>query len=55
MWKGEIGRILVPGQPQQKQFARPYLDGKKPEIVVCACHPSNGKKHKIGGLWSRLA
>jgi hypothetical protein len=26
----EIGRIAVPGQPQQKQkFVRPYLNGKR--------------------------
>jgi hypothetical protein len=36
-------------------FARPHLNGKKLGMVVCACHPNNNRKHKIGEWWSRLA
>jgi hypothetical protein len=28
---------------------------KKLGVVVCASHPSHGRKHKIGGSWSRQA
>jgi hypothetical protein len=36
-----------------KKFGRPHLDGKKLGVVAHACHPSAGRKHKIGGPWSR--
>jgi hypothetical protein len=29
--------------------------GKKLDVVARACHPSNGRKLKIGGWWSRIA
>jgi hypothetical protein len=34
-------------------FARPHVNGQKLGMVACACHPSNGKKYKIGRLWPR--
>jgi hypothetical protein len=55
--EGEIRRILVPGQPGQKQFARPHLNGKKLGFVAPTYHLKNGdgRKGKIGGLRCRLA
>jgi hypothetical protein len=47
-WKAEIRRINVPGQTGQK-FVRPYLSGKKLDMVPYPCHPWNSGKHKIGG------
>jgi hypothetical protein len=29
--EAELRGIMVPGQPEQKQFKRPYLNGKKVE------------------------
>jgi hypothetical protein len=29
MQEAEVGRIAVPGQPQQEKFSRPHLNGKK--------------------------
>jgi hypothetical protein len=52
MWEAEIGRIVVLGQPRQKKFVRPHLNGIK---VVCFCYLSDGRKHKIGSSWSRPA
>jgi hypothetical protein len=37
------------GEAGAKKFARPHLGGKKLSMVVCACHPSEGGKFKIGG------
>jgi hypothetical protein len=48
-WEAEIGRIT-----QAKMFERPHLNGKKLNMVVCACHTSSGRKYRIGGLRSRL-
>jgi hypothetical protein len=53
-WKAEIRRISVPGQPRQKTFARPHLNGKKLGLVAQTCHPSYDGKYKLGGSWSRL-
>jgi hypothetical protein len=37
-----------------KKFAISHFKGKKLGIVVVGtCHPSNSRKHKIGGSWSR--
>jgi hypothetical protein len=33
-----------------KKFVRPHLDGKKLGMAAGIYHPSNGRKHKIGGL-----
>jgi hypothetical protein len=38
-----------------KKVVRPHLKRKKLDMVVRTCHPSNHRKHKIGGSWSRLA
>jgi hypothetical protein len=40
-WKAEIRRIMVLGQPGQKKFARPHLNGKNLGVVVQTCHPSD--------------
>jgi hypothetical protein len=34
-----------------KNFAIPYLNRTKLGMMVHASHPSDGRKHKIGGLW----
>jgi hypothetical protein len=39
----------------KKKFARPHLNGKELGVMVHACRPSDGKKHKIGESRSRLA
>jgi hypothetical protein len=49
-WEAEIRLFMVPGQPGQENFMRPYLSGKKLEMVVHTCHPSYCRKLKIGGL-----
>jgi hypothetical protein len=46
---------MVPSQPRQKKFVRPHLNGIKLDVVMHTYQPSKGKKHKIGGSWSRLA
>jgi hypothetical protein len=50
-WQAEIRRIVVPGQPRQT-FVRHNLSEKNLGVVVHACHPSDGGKHKIGELLS---
>jgi hypothetical protein len=47
-----IKRITIPGQFGQK-FERLYLN--RINLGVEMCHPSDDRKHKIGGLWSRPA
>jgi hypothetical protein len=42
------------GSAQAKRFLRPHLNRKKLGMVVCTCHPSEDRKHKIGGSWFRL-
>jgi hypothetical protein len=54
MQEAKIGRITVLGQHRQKSLQGPYLNGKKLGVVPHICHPSHGRRHKIGGLWSRL-
>jgi hypothetical protein len=52
MWEAAIQRTVAPGQPGW----RPHLNEKqkkKLDVMVHACHPSNGRKHKIGGSPSR--
>jgi hypothetical protein len=44
--EAEIRRIVVPGEPEGKLFARPHLNRKKLSVVVCGCHPNYGGKHK---------
>jgi hypothetical protein len=52
----EIGRITVLGQLRRKiKICETLFQWKKLGMVVLDCHPSNSEKHKIGGLWSRLA
>jgi hypothetical protein len=50
IWKAEIGRIVVSGQPGQKKkkFVRSHLKAKKLSMVAYACHPSYS-----GKSWSR--
>jgi hypothetical protein len=46
-WEAEIKRITVLEQPKQKKkfHETPSLQ-KKLAMVVHACHPSDGRKHK---------
>jgi hypothetical protein len=54
-WLAEIGKIMVPGQPQgEKSLQDPHLNGQKLGLVVHTPHPSCNSKYKIGGSWSRL-
>jgi hypothetical protein len=50
--QAEIGRTEVQAS-LGKKFVRPHLNGIKLGMVVCACHPSENEKHKIGRSWSR--
>jgi hypothetical protein len=50
----EIRKIAVPCQPRQKKLWNP-ISMEKTGHVVHTCHPSNGGKCKIGGLWSKPA
>jgi hypothetical protein len=34
---------------------RPHFNGRKLGVVMHACHPSYGRKHKIGRSQSKLA
>jgi hypothetical protein len=34
-----------------KSYVRTHLNRKKLGVVAYTCHPSQGKKLKIGGLW----
>jgi hypothetical protein len=46
---------MVPGKPwtkKKKKLLRPHLNGKKLGMVAHACHPSDIRKPKIGGLQS---
>jgi hypothetical protein len=53
IWETEIGRITIRGL--DKKVHETHLNGKKLDIVVQACDPSDGRKHKIGRLKSSLA
>jgi hypothetical protein len=54
--KAEIRRTTVPDQPKpNKDLQDPISTEKKLGVVVCACHPSDSEKNKIGRLWSRSA
>jgi hypothetical protein len=44
-----MGRIKVPGQPEQKCFQDTTSTEKKLDVLVYVCHPSHGRKHKIEG------
>jgi hypothetical protein len=46
-WETEIRRIKVPGNPRQRKFMRPHLNGKKMRMVVHNCYSSHNRKHKI--------
>jgi hypothetical protein len=49
-WKTEIGRIVVQSQPGQ------IVHKTSSQLVISyACHLNDGGRHKITGLWSRLA
>jgi hypothetical protein len=52
--EAEIGRITSPGQSRQKKVHEIPSQRKKLEVVPCACHSSNGRKHKIGRSRPRL-
>jgi hypothetical protein len=47
MWEAEIKRTAVPRQPRPKSLGDLVSMGKKPSMVVRACHPRN-EKCKIG-------
>jgi hypothetical protein len=53
-WEAEISGIKVLRQPGKKVYKIPF-QWKKAGMVIHACHPGNGGKHKIGGLWSMMA
>jgi hypothetical protein len=56
MQKTELRKIMVPGQLGKKSFCTPSQSREgKLGIVVHTCHTSYHGKHKIKGLWSRLA
>jgi hypothetical protein len=40
---------------KKKNCETPNLNRKKLTVVMCTCHPSYGRKFKIGGSQSRLA
>jgi hypothetical protein len=51
--EAEMGRIMVPGQPRQKEkknCVTPHLNSKKLVLVLCICRPTDGKKLKTGAL-----
>jgi hypothetical protein len=45
-WEAKIRRIVVPGQFGQIVHETPS-QGKKVGVMMCACHPRYGRKHKI--------
>jgi hypothetical protein len=45
---------VVPKQPGQKKFARPYLNGEKLGVVVCTCDPSKPGKPKKSGIFAQV-
>jgi hypothetical protein len=53
MLEAKIRRIIVPAQLGEyacgRGFMRPYFNIKKKNACVCACHPNDCGKHKIGG------
>jgi hypothetical protein len=53
-WESEIWWITVPVQLRQRSLYDPSHQ-KKLDMVLCSCHPSYGKKHKIGRYQSKLA
>jgi hypothetical protein len=55
MQEAEMGRIAVPGQPEQKSLQDLISTEKIAGIVAYICHPSDSGKHKIRGSWSRQA
>jgi hypothetical protein len=48
------GKDYISRPARAKKFVRPHLNGKKLGVVVCTCHPSDGRRLKIGGSWSSL-
>jgi hypothetical protein len=52
--EAEIDRTVVPGQPE-KNVCENASQWKKLGMVVCACHPSYYRNHKIGRSYSRPA
>jgi hypothetical protein len=55
IWEAEIGRTAIPGQLKQKFSQDLILMERKVGMGAHAFPSSNGRKCKIGGLWSRLA
>jgi hypothetical protein len=53
MWEADIRRIMVPGQHQQKQFVRPWLNNNNNKAGHGGCHLSCCRKCKIERLQSR--
>jgi hypothetical protein len=43
--EAEIRRITALGQPRQKKFVRPHLNGKKLGMVAHACLQNNQSKN----------
>jgi hypothetical protein len=50
IWEVEMGRIVIRSQPRQKKVMILHFDGKEMGMVACACHSSDGRKHKTGRL-----
>jgi hypothetical protein len=44
-----LGGLWFEASPNKK-FTRPYLNGRKLGTVLHACHPSYGRKPKIGRI-----
>jgi hypothetical protein len=40
---------MILGQLGQQKFATPHLNRKKLEVMTHACHPNDGRKHKLRG------
>jgi hypothetical protein len=47
MWKAELRRMTVLGQPRQKKFVGPHINRKKSWAWWCICNPSNRGKLKL--------
>jgi hypothetical protein len=57
-WEAEIGRIIfcpVSSKKKKKKACKSPSQEKKSWARWHTCHPSDYRKHKLGGSWSRLA
>jgi hypothetical protein len=50
-----LGELSFQAILLRQKFARPLSQWKKAGRGVYACHPTVGRKLKIGGEWFRLA